>query len=927
MVIKINPTVLFSLLIFFITTQLLYSEDKDFFEVEIMRAGVPYQGLEIRFSERNEEDLHNGQSITLKTDEKGRVRIYRFDASWEKVSMSFMVFQGNHYHGETRFIENHFGELYRYEIFDFIDPRTEQRTLEWNSVSNASYYIIDGFEYADENPETAFSWFIHQKTEREYSIKSQNSYIEQYVKTVEPLFQLKREYPETLIPQTGHDIDKLGIRISAFDNNNKLLGISNIHPIMEQSTINEDQISIQFTRRRRALNNKSFDIISKDSDGEDQILATFNTGRDNKFVLYRDHWPEDARVRFTVDAHDSNKNKLTRNLALKKYWGNFVRFDLQPFVHITYKDDVLTWRESYLASYYKVTIYHYLKAERQRRSPNFVVFDYVDELSAPFVPHNITDYDDYIDPDKPVFETIVNHPDDFIWPESLGEENMYGLVVRAFDEKDNEISVSRLTPLPAEAPLLTWDNSVYDRDAAAIALSAIMMRIHKTNYDSLPIFPVRQSKIESLKEETLGNEWGIWSGEDLRETLNRLENRGHSYNLRQVLNVAYNYEDMPVWEAAMREGLRFSQLKRVYTVKRLKEYFDDRLLHAWDWGRAIYLIRWSYTVDYIGTEEAWELIHHFQDLIQKEYVSWKDFGQSYALGRFYWSSGNGKERSKTNEVFTEIDSLMRESENPWNGYWSDSELYVPTDDLPLEVLLDLSDEEKLFNTALFVRDNLRNHPSLVEEEIDRLLAGWNKYPQIIEILLLALEKAEDPESIIPYVYEAINEYPQYYPFHQMLSRLLEAKEGREEALEALNEMDEWASNLAVNKYLKGRLYYLLKDNDQAIEILKEPLKQQYEGEWFYYNSHYIQGIILLNENKAEESLHHLTIVYNNNSQNPYNKYYFGLAQLLSHQGDPLQIENLLRTAEQDAGFTIADWVWQRLTEYKQKVLDMGNSYM
>ena len=534
---------------------------------------------------------------------------------------------------------------------------------------------------------------------------------------------------------------------------------------------------------------------------------------------------------------------------------------------------MISWKPTSFSSKYIVSFYRYKKAERINVAPNYVQYDVVEDLTYEFDSKIETTYSSTIQYDSPVFEVSIDEGESLSWPEELPDLNHYGIVVRAYDDLNNEVAVSKLRVWPLLSPALEWDPGIYDRDASALALSGIMMKIHKTNYDSLPIYPISNSKFESIRDISLGRDWGIYSRADLLESLEKLKKKGHSSSLQSVLNVVNNYPGLSLWEAAMREQLYYSQVKRILAVQRLSEYYDSRLLHAWDWGRAIYLIRWSYTQGYVSEEEAWSLIHSFQDLIQKEYSSWDDFGQAYVLGRYYWSSGRGEEIENTREAYDAFLELHSDTNSPWTGLWIEDVPIIDKGEFNINEVINLSVEEEMFNWVFNARDALNEYPHEYKSYWEKAPDGWDEYPQNIEIFLLAAERTGDIEIAGTYVLKALEKYPAYYPFLQLRSRLEENIYGYSEALEVFDKMDEWSMNLPDNQYLRGRLLYLLEKQDQALELFNEPGKEEYSENWYFINAHYLSGIILLNQGKSHDALSHLQLVYNRNSENAYYQYY------------------------------------------------------
>ncbi|AGT43836.1 DUF1266 domain-containing protein [Treponema pedis] len=63
-------------------------------------------------------------------------------------------------------------------------------------------------------------------------------------------------------------------------------------------------------------------------------------------------------------------------------------------------------------------------------------------------------------------------------------------------------------------------------------------------------------------------------------------------------------------------------------------------LDAWDIGRCANVIRWSYSLGYIGEQTAWEFLDKNSRRAIKQYQSFGSFAHDYMLGRFFWQSGD-----------------------------------------------------------------------------------------------------------------------------------------------------------------------------------------------------------------------------------------------------------------------------------------------
>jgi hypothetical protein len=67
-----------------------------------------------------------------------------------------------------------------------------------------------------------------------------------------------------------------------------------------------------------------------------------------------------------------------------------------------------------------------------------------------------------------------------------------------------------------------------------------------------------------------------------------------------------------------------------------RKAFGNEEIIAWDFGRLVRLARFFFSADYISEEEAWQLIKYAALTVQPLFNSWKEYHESYALGRKLW---------------------------------------------------------------------------------------------------------------------------------------------------------------------------------------------------------------------------------------------------------------------------------------------------
>ena len=170
--------------------------------------------------------------------------------------------------------------------------------------------------------------------------------------------------------------------------------------------------------------------------------------------------------------------------------------------------------------------------------------------------------------------------------------------------------------------------------------------------------------------------WGIDSASSAKETIWGMitGEYGQSLIFDQLKEYVINENDA-VFDSD-RDKVFFQNLKKSLPLLIKEDIIstpEDVLkisTFAWDMGRLVNISRWSYDLEYITEEEAWEAIYIAYEGVLETYGSWQDFAKGYLLGRAMWGGTSGMHgpsriiRLKTIIQITE--RLLKHKDSPWN---------------------------------------------------------------------------------------------------------------------------------------------------------------------------------------------------------------------------------------------------------------------
>ena len=205
-----------------------------------------------------------------------------------------------------------------------------------------------------------------------------------------------------------------------------------------------------------------------------------------------------------------------------------------------------------------------------------------------------------------------------------------------------------------------------------IMLSGILSYINGHDNDTLDVEEHNEFFHERINY-ILTEFWGIENKDDVYNTISWLLNEGHTDEYLGYANAdtvdELIDEDMDEEEIEIiKNGFEF--------VKYFKDKLPENIMLGWDYGRAAAIVRWSYFMNYISEEEAWEILDKIAGVMIGAFNSWKEFGISYIVGGLFWTyrKDPSETYSRYYETVEALEGLLTETgeeedrewlRNPW----------------------------------------------------------------------------------------------------------------------------------------------------------------------------------------------------------------------------------------------------------------------
>ena len=205
-----------------------------------------------------------------------------------------------------------------------------------------------------------------------------------------------------------------------------------------------------------------------------------------------------------------------------------------------------------------------------------------------------------------------------------------------------------------------------------IMLSGILSYINGHDNDTLDVEEHNEFFHDRINY-ILTEFWGIENKDDVYNTIAWLLNEGHT-------DEYLGYADAETINELINEDMDEEEIEIVKNGFEFTKYFKDKLpkniMLGWDYGRAAAIVRWSYFMNYISEEEAWEILDKIAGVMIGTFNSWKEFGISYIVGGLFWTyrKDPSETYSRYYETVEALEGLLTETgeeedrewlRNPW----------------------------------------------------------------------------------------------------------------------------------------------------------------------------------------------------------------------------------------------------------------------
>ena len=200
-----------------------------------------------------------------------------------------------------------------------------------------------------------------------------------------------------------------------------------------------------------------------------------------------------------------------------------------------------------------------------------------------------------------------------------------------------------------------------------IMLSGILSYINGHDNDTLDVEEHNEFFHDRINY-ILTEFWGIENKDDVYNTIAWLLNEGHT-------DEYLGYADAETINELINEDMDEEEIEIVKNGFEFTKYFKDKLpkniMLGWDYGRAAAIVRWSYFMNYISEEEAWEILDKIAGVMIGTFNSWKEFGISYIVGGLFWTyrKDPSETYSRYYETVEALEGLLTETDEEEDGEW------------------------------------------------------------------------------------------------------------------------------------------------------------------------------------------------------------------------------------------------------------------
>ncbi|AKN29853.1 hypothetical protein Ccar_02945 [Clostridium carboxidivorans P7] len=196
-----------------------------------------------------------------------------------------------------------------------------------------------------------------------------------------------------------------------------------------------------------------------------------------------------------------------------------------------------------------------------------------------------------------------------------------------------------------------------------IALSSVLGEQNDYRHDTLCGCEKTPELIEDNRH-MMKRDWGISNKADLLGSLNWLLKDGHGIDFLQERYFFSTLSETEQNTYLNRLDKNSSKYIQYSLIKNYDKITPNAGVIAWDYGRYIFLCRDGVFLNYISSEEAWNLMLKVAKLAQKAYSSWREYGLAYIAGRQTWLKNMSADSAE--EQVSKIKNLIIDKESPWN---------------------------------------------------------------------------------------------------------------------------------------------------------------------------------------------------------------------------------------------------------------------
>ncbi|MDF7807217.1 DUF1266 domain-containing protein [Pontiellaceae bacterium B12219] len=217
-------------------------------------------------------------------------------------------------------------------------------------------------------------------------------------------------------------------------------------------------------------------------------------------------------------------------------------------------------------------------------------------------------------------------------------------------------------------PLVQAEELNYTAEQKQWGLATAAVLTYRNNEDLFSLTGMVNEELEvDAQKGLLRYWWDIASSKDLIDTLQMLKDKGHRARFNKIRRERQKW---PEWVLDIRDSITkkdqsWSYLNRVDFVKTHSDEQNPVSLVGWDMARLVSLVRWGVACGYLKPDEAWEWIMPAAIEVQQAYDSWSEMGESFLLGRQFWS---GTESAENQVLYQEAVYWLTHNEySPWTN--------------------------------------------------------------------------------------------------------------------------------------------------------------------------------------------------------------------------------------------------------------------